>query len=289
MDVDPPDRQNPCDRRLDLMTSIESEEILISNFSDIINVPDTDQNIRMKEIVKKQIKEHQQDKVAALAELDSLPPCIKPKCSKCSIFQMHSNSSSPMPEEPKTIVENPPINNDNKESAEVNPLPKRKPKKKRKKTKDVTDDFVFPKKTARPVSPIATELIATSNSFSDLESDVEEEKQMEQTPQELPAPKPISPIYLKIKTTVRDQLKAIYSKFPETINKLAGEFLKLTASNSEEYHSLTQLLEQDSDYESIVVKPKTQKPIKVGGSRVFPYSQKPPRDPRGSRGSRIHH
>ncbi|GFQ69401.1 uncharacterized protein TNCT_20501 [Trichonephila clavata] len=217
----------------------------------------------MKEIVKKQIKEHQQGKHAALAELDTLPPCTTPKCTSCSIFQMHSNTSSPMTEEPKPIVDTPPIVNDNCESVEVNPLPKRKPKKKRKKTKDVTHDFVFPKKTARIASPIATEPIATSNSFLDLESDVEEEKQMEQTPQELPAPKPISPIYLKIKTTVRDQLKAIYSKFPETTNKPAGEFLKLTTSNSEEYHSLTQLLELDSDYEFIVVKPKTQKPINV--------------------------
>ncbi|GFQ97994.1 hypothetical protein TNCT_281851 [Trichonephila clavata] len=129
MDIDPPDRQNPCQRRLDLMTTIESEEILILSFSDIINVPDTNQNIHMKEIVKKQIKEHQQGKDAALAELDTLPPCTTPKCTSCSIFQMHSNTSSPMPEEPKSIVDNPPIVNDNCESVEVNSLPKRKPKK----------------------------------------------------------------------------------------------------------------------------------------------------------------
>ncbi|GFQ78643.1 hypothetical protein TNCT_460871 [Trichonephila clavata] len=50
MDVDPPDRQNPCSRRQDLLTNVEAEDILISNFNEIIDIPDTDQNIHMKEL-----------------------------------------------------------------------------------------------------------------------------------------------------------------------------------------------------------------------------------------------
>ncbi|GFQ69490.1 hypothetical protein TNCT_477551 [Trichonephila clavata] len=185
MDVDPPDRQNPCSRRLDLMTSIKSEDILISNFSDIINVPDTDQNIHMKEIVRKQIKEHQQGKDAALTELESLTPCITSDCSDCRVRQINiSKTPSPLPEEPKTLINNPPIITKNSKSVEDNPLPKRKPKKKRKKPKDSTDDFVFPKKTATPASPTPSEPITTANSFSDLESDIEEQTQPEQIPQE---------------------------------------------------------------------------------------------------------
>ncbi|GFQ97601.1 hypothetical protein TNCT_631311 [Trichonephila clavata] len=107
MDVDPPDRQNPCSRRQDLLTNVEAEDILISNFNEIIDIPDTDQNIHMKEIVRKQIKKHQQGKDAALVELESLPPCITPNCSVRHIAQIIPKTPSPMPEVPKTKVDTP--------------------------------------------------------------------------------------------------------------------------------------------------------------------------------------
>ncbi|GFR32274.1 histone H3.2 [Trichonephila clavata] len=123
MDVDPPDRQTLCCKRYDLFSTIESEEILVSNFNEVINVPDTPQNYQMKEIVKKQIREHQQGKDAALFELDTIPPCNTPGCFYCSKIKLHSNSPSPMLEEPLIIDENPPIKNDKNESAEIS-LPK---------------------------------------------------------------------------------------------------------------------------------------------------------------------
>ncbi|GFQ77302.1 hypothetical protein TNCT_164971 [Trichonephila clavata] len=123
MDVDPPDRQTLCCKRYDLFSTIESEEILVSNFNEVINVPDTPQNYQMKEIVKKQIREHQQGNDAALTELDLFPPCNTPGCFYCSKIKLHSNSPSPMLEEPLIIDENPPIKNDENESAEIS-LPK---------------------------------------------------------------------------------------------------------------------------------------------------------------------
>ncbi|GFR10596.1 hypothetical protein TNCT_40081 [Trichonephila clavata] len=74
MDVDPPDRQTLCSKRDELYSTIETSGILIENFNEVINVPDTPQNHQMKEIVQKQIREHQQGKDAALAELDTIPP-----------------------------------------------------------------------------------------------------------------------------------------------------------------------------------------------------------------------
>ncbi|GFR09651.1 hypothetical protein TNCT_459111 [Trichonephila clavata] len=123
MVVDPPDRQILCCKRYDLFSTIESEEILVSNFNEVINVPDTPQNYQMKEIVKKQIREHQQGKDAALNELDTIPPCNTPGCFYCSKIKLRSNSPSPMLEEPLIIDENPPIKNDKNESAEIS-LPK---------------------------------------------------------------------------------------------------------------------------------------------------------------------
>ncbi|GFR12616.1 hypothetical protein TNCT_135161, partial [Trichonephila clavata] len=148
MDVDPPDRQCSCSRRTDLESTVFAEDAYIVNFSQIIDCrPDTDQNAHLKEIVRKQVMEHQQGKDAALIELESLPPCNNPNFSTYS--KSNPKNPSPMPKEPKIIVENPPIITMNVDSVEDNPLPKRKPKKKRKKPKDSTDDFVFPKKTTR--------------------------------------------------------------------------------------------------------------------------------------------
>ncbi|GFT51327.1 hypothetical protein TNCV_4954681 [Trichonephila clavipes] len=47
-------------------------------------------------------------------------------------------------------------------------------KKRKQKSKESTEEFIFPKKTARPISPTLTQdSIETNNSFSDLEQDVE--------------------------------------------------------------------------------------------------------------------
>ncbi|GFX19810.1 hypothetical protein TNCV_1433711 [Trichonephila clavipes] len=58
----------------------------------------------------------------------------------------------------------------------VNAKPnKKKLRKKRKnKAKESTEEFIFPQKTARPISPTSTQdTIETNNHFSDLEQDVE--------------------------------------------------------------------------------------------------------------------
>ncbi|GFW80441.1 uncharacterized protein TNCV_2945731 [Trichonephila clavipes] len=80
---------------------------------------------------------------------------------------------------------------------------------------------VFPKKTARPVSPLPSEPVTVNKSFSDLESkndkdQVAPEENNETAP---PKPKPPPPIHLKIKKNIRDQLKSIYQKFPDITNK----------------------------------------------------------------------
>ncbi|GFW09836.1 uncharacterized protein TNCV_4251651 [Trichonephila clavipes] len=76
----------------------------------------------------------------------------------------------------------------------------------KKDTMDSVEDFVFPKKTARPVSPLPSEPITVNKSFSDLESkndkdQVAPEENNETAP---PKPKPPPPIHLKIKKNIRD-------------------------------------------------------------------------------------
>ncbi|GFY18550.1 uncharacterized protein TNCV_2397751 [Trichonephila clavipes] len=124
---------------------------------------------------------------------------------------------------------------------------------------------VLPKKTARPVSPLPSEPVIVNNSFSDLESEndkdqVAPEENNESAP---PKPKPPPSIHLKIKKNIRDQLKSIYQKFPDITNKLSGEFIKLITNDREEYHALTNFLEEDKDFEFFSLKPKPIEPIKI--------------------------
>ncbi|GFS55676.1 uncharacterized protein TNCV_131851 [Trichonephila clavipes] len=141
----------------------------------------------------------------------------------------------------------------------------KKNKKRKINKKDSVEDFVFPKKTARPVSPLPSEPVTVNNSFSDLESEndkdqVAPEENNETAPQK---PKPPPPIHLKIKKNIRNQLKSIYQKFPDITNKSSREFIKLITNVIEEYHDLTNFLEEDKDFEFFSLKPKPIKPIKI--------------------------
>ncbi|GFV74312.1 uncharacterized protein TNCV_5127551 [Trichonephila clavipes] len=119
---------------------------------------------------------------------------------------------------------------------------------------------VFPKKTARSVSPLPSEPVTVNNSFSDLESENDKDQVAPEENNETAPSKPKNPppIHLKIKKNIRDQLKSIYQKFPDITNKPSGEFIKLITSDIEEreYHALTNFLEEDKDFEFFSLKPK---------------------------------
>ncbi|GFU27792.1 hypothetical protein TNCV_552411 [Trichonephila clavipes] len=68
--------------------------------------------------------------------------------------------------------------------------------KRKQKGKDSTEEFIFPKKTARPISPTSTQdPIETNNSFSDLEQDVEHPPSIETVTTEVVTPKIPPPPY----------------------------------------------------------------------------------------------
>ncbi|GFU51478.1 uncharacterized protein TNCV_81221 [Trichonephila clavipes] len=101
--------------------------------------------------------------------------------------------------------------------------------KKRKIKKDSVEDFVF------PTSPSNSEPVEIANNFSDLTVDqnqVIEEKEAKIA--DIPNPRPLQPIHLKITKNFRNQIKSIYQKFPETTNKTSGKFLKLFSKDAEE-------------------------------------------------------
>ncbi|GFT87376.1 hypothetical protein TNCV_413661 [Trichonephila clavipes] len=122
-----------------------------------------------------------------VSELKTLPPCTISDC------QDHKNPSKSVEEE-INFVPSPPAN-ENK--IKTNSKSKKKLSKKRKqKGKDSTEEFIFPKKTARPISPTLTQdPIETNNSFSDLEQDVEHPPPTEKVTTEVVTPKITPPPY----------------------------------------------------------------------------------------------
>ncbi|GFW21798.1 hypothetical protein TNCV_1235231 [Trichonephila clavipes] len=95
-------------------------------------------------------------------ELKTLPPCTRDDCNE------HKIPTS-------LIVEKSNFKETTLDEINVRKVKKKKPSKKRKnKGKESSEKFIFPKKTARPVSPTPTQdPIEMKNNFSDLEQDVE--------------------------------------------------------------------------------------------------------------------
>ncbi|GFV38102.1 uncharacterized protein TNCV_3829491 [Trichonephila clavipes] len=195
-----------------------------------------------------------------VSELRSFSPCMT--------FNCNGNYCTPPPliptEKHKDSDSNNILKNYSEAPTNANNA-KNKNKKRKINKKDSVEDFVFHKKTARPVSPLPSEPVTVNKSFSDLESkndkdQVAPEENNETAP---PKPKPPPPIHLKIKKNIRDQFESIYQKFPDITNKSSGEFIKLITNDIEEYHALTNFLVENKDFEFFSLKPKPIKPIKI--------------------------
>ncbi|GFU17039.1 hypothetical protein TNCV_2479861 [Trichonephila clavipes] len=135
----------------------------------------------------KSIADHQSKLDASVSERDS-PPRLTFNCQYC----VNSNPSTP-------VVENAPVQTPKTKDKDKNKIetpdnttpPNNKNNfKKRKLKKDSVEDFVFPKKTARPASSSISEPVAANNSFSDLEEDEEQVVEEEAKIAEVPKSKP---------------------------------------------------------------------------------------------------
>ncbi|GFW73084.1 hypothetical protein TNCV_832031 [Trichonephila clavipes] len=105
---------------------------------------------------------HDQEKGGNGNELKTLPPCTTLDC------QYHKIPSTSVDEETNleaSLPENKINSKSNKKTLSI---------KRKNKGKESTEKFIFPQKTARPVSLTSTQdPIGTNNNFSDLEQDVE--------------------------------------------------------------------------------------------------------------------
>ncbi|GFR11194.1 nucleic-acid-binding protein from transposon X-element [Trichonephila clavata] len=105
-------------------------------------------------------------------------------------------------------------------------------------------------------------VILTSNAFVGLGLDetdsADNDVSIEDT---LPAPK-VKPITLRFKTNHNLVLKAINEKFPDSNNKLVGEYIKIIAPTEDDHRTITAYLKQNKE-EFFVVPHTSNRPLKV--------------------------
>ncbi|GFX89812.1 uncharacterized protein TNCV_2246121 [Trichonephila clavipes] len=192
-----------------------------------------------------------------VSELKTLPPCTISDC------QDHKIPSTSVEEE--IILE--PSLPENKIKTVSKPNKKKLCKKRKQKSKESTEEFIFPNKTTRPISPTSTQNpIETNNRFSDLEQDVEHPPSIEKVTTEVVTSKitlPPHPIMLKIKDNFREQIKCISEKFPNLRNRIVNDVVKMFSTDHEEYRTLIHFLESDKEFEFYVLKRQKDKPIKA--------------------------
>ncbi|GFV33305.1 uncharacterized protein TNCV_1498261 [Trichonephila clavipes] len=281
MDVDPSDdeMQSPYFRRLKINRKIDTDMMLLKTYQELNSKFHTS-NPSLVMTTNTAAADRKAKLDALVSERDSLPECLTFNCQFCP----KNNPTTPVEviapvKNSNSLKKDNFDDNETKTSVKANTKNKKKKKRKQKKAKkkDSVEDFVFPKKTVRPASPSISEPIATANSFSDLVEDqnkVTEDKEAKIAV--VPKPRAPQPIHLKIKENIfRSQIKSIFQKFPDTITKNSGKFVKLNTKDVDEKHKLTQFLESDKNFEFFCTKPKLNKPIKVviKGLPIFTKTQ----------------
>ncbi|GFU54053.1 uncharacterized protein TNCV_3313251 [Trichonephila clavipes] len=208
MDADPPELNiSPCLHRQQVTRRINVERMLIKTYQELSDKFHSSYP-NVTETATTSFAVHQSKLDALMSELDPLPPCLTFNCNYCT----SSNLSTPVVENASVKISNSKENNTFQIPINAtSPKIKKKIKKRKINKNDSVEDFVFPKKTAWPVSPSVSEPVVTTNSISDLES--EEIKNKVETEEiktaELPKPKPPYPIHLKIKNNFRNQVKQV--------------------------------------------------------------------------------
>ncbi|GFU16703.1 uncharacterized protein TNCV_3029501 [Trichonephila clavipes] len=228
-----PEPISACGRRRAAMTRLKNQETMIDGYQKFLA---TFSKGKDEHGVYKQLQESLNETIEArdslVSELRTMPPCLDQKCPDHTKINTKSN-------------------------IEIN-----KPtQKKRKNARNNADDFVFPSKTARPITPTPVlQPISVQNSFVDL---VQDPDLPTDNTVEIPKIPPPLPVYLKINNNYRNQLDQLKVKFPEITTKASGKYLKLNLESHEEQRDLVNFMDQDKNFQFYVLPPKDKKPIKV--------------------------
>ncbi|GFT46800.1 uncharacterized protein TNCV_967261 [Trichonephila clavipes] len=228
-----PEPLSACGRRRAAMTRLKNQETMIDGYQKFLA---TFSKGKDEHGVYKQLQASLNETIEArdslVSELRTMPPCLDQKCPDHTKINTKSN-------------------------IEIN-----KPtQKKRKNARNNADDFVFPSKTARPITPTPVlQPISVQNSFVDL---VQDPDLPTDNTVEIPKIPPPLPVYLKINNNYRKQLDQLKEKFPELTSKTSGKYIKINLESHEEHKELVDFMDKDKDFQFYVLPPKDKKPIKI--------------------------
>ncbi|GFX95842.1 uncharacterized protein TNCV_2084221 [Trichonephila clavipes] len=125
-----------CERRRNAMIRLHQQNTMIAGYKNYLKSPIL---AKGEEAVHKEMENQLKLTMAAretlVNELRTMPPCLVFNCPDHTTLETKNSV-------PKSLTENSIINDIDK-----------KPSQKRKNTKNNSDDFVFPSKTARPTTP----------------------------------------------------------------------------------------------------------------------------------------
>ncbi|GFW74324.1 hypothetical protein TNCV_3438771 [Trichonephila clavipes] len=235
-----------CEKLRDTVTGISSLHMSLQGMDGRLPSPRSS----FKELYLSSTQAMIRRKEVLVSALKTLPPCTTLDC------QDHKIPSTSVDEEINLETSLP--ENENKIEINSKPNKKKLSKKRKNKAKEFTEEFIFPKKTARPISPTSTQdPIETNNHFSDFVQDVEHPLSTEkQVITEVVTPKKTlpHPIMLKINDNFREQIKHISEKFPSLRNRITNDVVKMFTNDHEEYRSLIHFLESDKEFEFYIIK-----------------------------------
>ncbi|GFT03461.1 uncharacterized protein TNCV_2986171 [Trichonephila clavipes] len=162
-----------CERRRNAMERLNKQHIMIDGYTKFLDYSKHEKDkTGVRNDMEKHLKETMEARDRLVSELRTMPPCLNSACPDHSILETKNST-------PKKATVNNKINDNEK-----------KPSQKRKNTKNNSDDFVFPRKTARPTTPTKVlEPVEVQNSYDELDQDPENSVS---EPIDIPTPPPKS-------------------------------------------------------------------------------------------------
>ncbi|GFY67087.1 uncharacterized protein TNIN_429911 [Trichonephila inaurata madagascariensis] len=150
-----------CERRRISITRLERQNILIDGYKKFLIAERNNSNsIGIAEDIEMNLQETIQARDKLVSELRTLPPCLDVNCPDHTTLKSKDNDNLNDSDNDIEMI-----------SSNVNI---KKSSLKRKNSKGSSDGFVFPSKSARPITPTPVlNPIVTSNSFDNLEQDAE--------------------------------------------------------------------------------------------------------------------
>ncbi|GFS58278.1 uncharacterized protein TNIN_197551 [Trichonephila inaurata madagascariensis] len=150
-----------CERRRISITRLERQNILIDGYKKFLIAERNNSNSTgIADDIEMNLQETIQARDKLVSELRTLPPCLDVNCPDHTTLKSKDNDNLNDSDNDIEMI-----------SSNVN---SKKSSLKRKNSKGSSDGFVFPSKSARPITPTPVlNPIVTNNSFDNLEQDAE--------------------------------------------------------------------------------------------------------------------